>query len=393
MQDGDDSPLPYLILTDHLGSVDLITDRYGNVVDSMSFDAWGNRRNYNNWQQKDNTVHLIDRGFTMHQHLDSFNLINMGGRVYDPVVAQFLSPDPYVQAPDNTQNLNRYNYCYNSPLMYKDPTGEFIITFLVNAIAGAIRKEGFFNQGFEAIGNQFKIFGGLFTSDKNKNGWAQIGEVVNRFTWQFAQTSVGYFFNQFMNTFAGVSNVDYSNGATVINSRWINGAVTLGSFISGDASLAADPNNSLFQHEYGHYLQSQYMGPAYLSRVGIPSLFGALGKNTHDIQVYEQDANYRAFVYFNKRVEGFYQTEEEFWTNFYNGTEKGWNFVNNPLDLTHENIRGTYYDYKNPEHLSQVNSWRLKAEWYEYAWGTVDPFSNALFIGSGNHIYNNPRRP
>ena len=193
----------------------LLTDHSGNVVDSMSFDAWGNRRNYNNWQQKDNTVHLIDRGFTMHQHLDSFNLINMEGRMYDPVVAQFLSPDPYVQAPDNTQGLNRYNYCYNSPLMYKDPTGEFIITFLVNAIAGAIRKEGFFNQGFEAIGNQFKIFGGLFTSDKNKNGWAQIGEVVNRFTWQFAQTSVGYFFNQFMNTFTGVSNVDYSNGATV----------------------------------------------------------------------------------------------------------------------------------------------------------------------------------
>ncbi|MFA6869357.1 MAG: RHS repeat-associated core domain-containing protein, partial [Bacteroidales bacterium] len=135
IQDGDDSPLPYLILTDHLGSVDLITDRYGNVVDSMSFDAWGNRRNYQNWQQKDNSVHLIDRGFTMHQHLDSFKLINMEGRVYDPVVAQFLSPDPYVQAPDNTQGLNRYNYCYNSPLMYTDPDGEWV-HFVVGAFIG-----------------------------------------------------------------------------------------------------------------------------------------------------------------------------------------------------------------------------------------------------------------
>jgi RHS repeat-associated protein len=90
----------------------------------MSFDAWGNRRDRANWTQPDTAVHLIDRGFTMHQHLDVFKLINMGGRVYDPVVQQFLSPDPYVQAPDNTQNLNRYAYCLNSPLMYTDPTGE-----------------------------------------------------------------------------------------------------------------------------------------------------------------------------------------------------------------------------------------------------------------------------
>jgi RHS repeat-associated protein len=115
----------YFIHTDHIGSIDKITDKDGNVVDSMSFDAWGNRRDRNNWQLREgNITHLIDRGFTMHQHLDVFNLINMGGRVYDPDVQQFLSPDPYVQMPDNTQNLNRYVYCLNSPTMYVDPTGE-----------------------------------------------------------------------------------------------------------------------------------------------------------------------------------------------------------------------------------------------------------------------------
>jgi RHS repeat-associated protein len=147
IQDGDDSPVPYLILTDHLGSVDLITDRYGNVVDSMSFDAWGNRRNYNDWLLKDNTVHLIDRGFTMHQHLDSFKLINMEGRMYDPVVAQFLSPDPYVQAPDNTQGLNRYSYCMNSPLMYVDPDGEFWYIIIGAAVGGVANLVIKMNQG------------------------------------------------------------------------------------------------------------------------------------------------------------------------------------------------------------------------------------------------------
>ncbi|HZK25958.1 MAG TPA: RHS repeat-associated core domain-containing protein, partial [Thermoclostridium sp.] len=46
------------------------------------------------------------------------------GRVYDPLTSQFLSPDPYIQAPDNWLNYNRYSYCYNNPLKYTDPDGE-----------------------------------------------------------------------------------------------------------------------------------------------------------------------------------------------------------------------------------------------------------------------------
>jgi len=47
----------------------------------------------------------------------------MNGRLYDPFTGQFLSPDNYVQAPDFTQNLNRYVYCLNNPLKYTDPSG------------------------------------------------------------------------------------------------------------------------------------------------------------------------------------------------------------------------------------------------------------------------------
>ena len=48
----------------------------------------------------------------------------MNGRVYDPMLARFLSPDPYVQMPDYTQGFNRYSYCYNNPFKYTDPSGE-----------------------------------------------------------------------------------------------------------------------------------------------------------------------------------------------------------------------------------------------------------------------------
>jgi hypothetical protein len=62
----------------------------------------------------------------------------MNGRVYDPVLARFLSPDPYVQAPDYTQSFNRYSYCWNNPFKYTDPNGKFVwfIPIIVGAAIG-----------------------------------------------------------------------------------------------------------------------------------------------------------------------------------------------------------------------------------------------------------------
>jgi len=118
------------ILTDHQGSYHCIADNAGNLVEELSFDAWGRRRNPETWTF-DNmpSTYLFDRGYTGHEHLDMFGLINMNGRAYDPVTGRFLSVDPFVQAPDFTQSYNRYTYCLNNPLKYTDPTGELIWIF------------------------------------------------------------------------------------------------------------------------------------------------------------------------------------------------------------------------------------------------------------------------
>jgi hypothetical protein len=64
----------------------------------------------------------------------------MNGRLYDPVLGRFLSPDNYVQAPDFTQNFNRYSYVLNNPLKYTDPSGElFWIPMAVGATIGGIK--------------------------------------------------------------------------------------------------------------------------------------------------------------------------------------------------------------------------------------------------------------
>ena len=73
---------------------------------------------------KDNGNNLIiSRGYTGHEHLDMFGIINMNGRVYDPTTAMFMSPDPFVSLPGDWLNYNRYAYVLDNPMRYTDPSG------------------------------------------------------------------------------------------------------------------------------------------------------------------------------------------------------------------------------------------------------------------------------
>jgi RHS repeat-associated protein len=127
----------YYVHKDYLGSISAITDASGNLVESLSYDPWGRRRKATDWTDYNVTSTMFDRGFTGHEHLPHFGLINMNGRVYDPFLARFLSPDPFIQAPGYTQNYNRYSYAWNNPLKYTDPDGEFI-QFIIGGIIGGV---------------------------------------------------------------------------------------------------------------------------------------------------------------------------------------------------------------------------------------------------------------
>ncbi len=124
--------------TDHLGSLTALTDQSGNVTERYAYDPWGNRRDPYYWANADNRSLLrLNRGFTMHEHIDQFGIINMNGRVYDPLTSQSFSPDPYVQAPEMWLNYNRYAYCLNNPLIYTDPTGEYaVVDDIIAAVLG-----------------------------------------------------------------------------------------------------------------------------------------------------------------------------------------------------------------------------------------------------------------
>jgi RHS repeat-associated protein len=121
----------HYLLKDHLGSIDLITDALGNIVQAMAFDPWGMRRAPTDFtaltvsQLLGFDTSRTTRGYTGHEMFDPVGLIHMNGRVYDPKLGRFISADPHVQAPGNTQNLNRYSYVLNNPLSYTDPSGYF----------------------------------------------------------------------------------------------------------------------------------------------------------------------------------------------------------------------------------------------------------------------------
>ena len=108
-------------LKDHQGS--LAATVHGNTVERLSYDAWGRRRNPTTWSGDYSGTPMFDRGFTGHEHLAAFGLINMNGRCYDPLTSSFLSVDAYVQDPTSAQSFNRYAYCMHNPLRYTDPTG------------------------------------------------------------------------------------------------------------------------------------------------------------------------------------------------------------------------------------------------------------------------------
>lgn len=134
------SPCLYLH-KDHLGSVIAFTDQNGQLAQELSYDAWGRRRSADTWQYIDpltdaDAIH--SRGFTFHEHIDLMELVNMDGRMYDPVLGRFLSPDPFMQAPDYSQGLNRYAYCLNNPLSLVDPSGYSWLSRNWKSLLGAI---------------------------------------------------------------------------------------------------------------------------------------------------------------------------------------------------------------------------------------------------------------
>ena len=266
--------------------------------------------------------------------LPQYRLVNMDGRLYDYALGRFLSPDNYVQEPDNSQSFNRYTYCMNNPLKYTDPDGE-IFGFIGGLIRGTFKifTKGDvlapFKDGWHGLKMDVKIIGGLFQGD--------FKQISSRITWEILQTAIGLVYSEIKLFFHDIENVEYYDGATYVinkNKKKRNG-VSLGSYINiNDTNdLPYDEHGNfapymdeLYMHEYGHYSQSQEYGFGYLFSVGIPSLW--------DLSVFghgNEDEYIRGVSYKKHSLKWFELNANKRGHEHFDGLYKSWNYINYPI--------------------------------------------------------------
>lgn len=319
----------YVAMTDHLGSLTGLLEYDGTFNFEASYDAWGKRSiSYSNFGSL-----FGFRGYTGHEQIDEIGLVNMKGRMYDPLQGRFLSPDPYIQDPTNPQSFNRYSYCLNNPLKYTDPNGELFATvfgFISDMVDNVCRTFQGRSWKWTKTKNGWEIDKGWVTFDPNMSLGEKIWEGISRLTWQLPQTLMGYTTATVLNTTGHVEKVTHGYGATAIATDCLKKGTgfSLGCFIHGDDEMTASVDNPVFRHEYGHYLQSRDWGLLYLHKFALPSLWNAgdtsFGKNP-DFYT-EVDANKRAFRYFSKNVDGFTTNDNGTWRS-------KWDFRNFPISF------------------------------------------------------------
>lgn len=207
--------------TDHLGSILTVTNSSGAIEAEQSFDAWGRNRNPDTWTYDMTNVApnpaWLYRGFTGHEHLPEFKLINMNGRLYDPILGRMLSVDNYVQAPLSSQGYNRYSYVFNNPLKYIDPSGEMW------------GQHGYYKQDYikrDPWG--FYDYGGINRDLGGDGSWTNYSYNWETGTYTYRGQAVS--FNEVMsvieNTYSSYALVaDWEKATQILNSKGYNQSV------------------------------------------------------------------------------------------------------------------------------------------------------------------------
>jgi RHS repeat-associated protein len=262
---------------DGLGSIDTITNQSGIVLQRLAYQPHG-KQITQNWYNETVSTPLVKRGYTGHEHIKEFSVIHMNGRVFDPTIARFLSADPYIQAPFNTQSFNRYTYTLNNPLKYTDPSGYWFdsgddsyrwgdfandVKDFFGGIADAIGSAA--SAVGDAIGGFIDTISDAFTGGAPKNSglelanpnppssyYGKFGQPINNgimdeYTWQRPDSNIKALSN------IGTISISMSNSSTKGNSDSIHTTLSgTTSNISGD-KFANGAISGAFSQMYNLY--------------------------------------------------------------------------------------------------------------------------------------------
>jgi RHS repeat-associated protein len=245
----------YAAYTDHLGSIVTLTDDAGTVVAKQSYDPWGRERNPDTWGYgitftSGGTTPVppdwLYRGYTGHEMLPEYGLINMNGRMYDPINGRMLRPDNFVSDPTNSQAYNRFSYAMNNPVMFTDPDGNFPLAAVLIGVAF-----GMYTGGSMANGGQLNPAKWDYNSGRTWTYMAA-GGIVGGFSGglgaQIAQgggffaNTLGIMASSFTNS---LGTALYTGGRSGMS---LNFGIASYNFINGDVGYLGEKGNKWYQN-------------------------------------------------------------------------------------------------------------------------------------------------
>ena len=334
----------YYVFTDHLGSILKVTDASGNIAAEQSFDVFGNYRNPDDWSYTNiptNPTWLL-RGFTGHEHLPQFSLINMNARLYDPQTGKMLSPDNFVSNTGSSQAFNRYSYANNNPLRFTDPTGNW---------------DGWDDLAAILIGGTANLVSNWSTVEAQKKGHGKR-----------LLTALEYF---------GI-------GAGAAEVALYAGPVE-GFIIGGAGNVEVDAGNHKFDHLKGGDL-GQAIGQSFL-RGGLSALTGAEAAVNVGIegQVDEEAA---------KGLSDLITGENTLYKSIYQSAKAVFNgFANNQYNFGNNGSKDIYYQDNSSNNVGSIIGLAAGAFLGEYTsdvafQGTGDPYGHTNPLSGPGRIVN-----
>jgi len=119
---------PTYVHTDHLDSTNVVSNVSGAVDQAIDYYPFGSQRLCGG------TTCDANKKYIGQYHDNDTALDYLNARYYDSYRGQFVSIDPMFWNPEkflsDPQQLNSYSYARNNPIVYQDPNGEYIESFI-----------------------------------------------------------------------------------------------------------------------------------------------------------------------------------------------------------------------------------------------------------------------
>ena len=210
----------YFYRKDIFGNVIEILDSEGNTVVKYVYDAWGNH----------SVLDANGAAITDEAHIGRINPIRyrsyyydtetklyyLNARYYDPTICRFISPDDisYLD-PETIGGTNLYAYCNNNPVMYVDPSGNFLISILVGAVIGAISSAISYTAS--------TVISFVITGEWNWSWSGFLGSIVGGALGGAFSAGLGFLGNSFLNKTGAFVSGFLTKAGSMQFENWIDG--------------------------------------------------------------------------------------------------------------------------------------------------------------------------